>query len=214
MSIRVVIADDHRLLRESLHAPLSPANGIDIVGEASTGAAAIETAGVTRPDVLVVDIALPDMNGIDVVRRVAADFPAIRVVALSGYADRLFIEEMLKAGASAYVTKSASTEELLSGIRAAAVGQRFLCSEATTVLLGKTGKSNADVAPPVSVLTGREREVLQGIAEGLTTRSIASRLSISAATVDVHRRNLREKLGIHSAADLTRYALREGLIRL
>lgn len=211
MSIHIVLADDHRMFREALRGSLAGEPDMEIVGEANTGAETLATLAKIQPDVLVLDIGLPDMNGVQVARQVRKEHPQIGIVALSGYADRQFVEEMLKAGAQAYVVKSAATEELLNAIRTVAKGQCFLCAEVTHFMIRGISSGGDAKAPPVTVLGKREREVLRLLAEGRRSAAIASELGISVGTVEVHRRNIKEKLGLHTTAELTRYAIREGL---
>lgn len=211
MSIRVMLADDHRMFREALASQLSTEPEIDIVGETSTGAETLALLGQVIPDVLVLDIAMPDMNGIAVADRVLKNHKDIRVVALSGYADRLYVQEMLKAGASAYVVKSGGIAELLSAIHAVVGGQTYLSPEVAGLMVPGGDARGGSNAPPVTVLTSREQQVLALLAGGRRSGEIAAELGIATATVDVHRRNIREKLGISSTAELTRYAIREGL---
>jgi len=162
------------------------------------------------PDVVVLDIALPDMSGVEVARKIAGLHPGARIVALSGYTERAFVQEMLKAGARAYVVKSAGADELISAIRAVIAGHDFLSPEVTRMMMS-AAPVDEDAAPPVTVLGPREREVLRLLAAGLRSAEIAIELDISRLTVDVHRRNIRKKLGLHTTAELTRYAVREGL---
>ena len=211
MKIRLMLVDDHRMFREALRVPLAAEADMEIVAEAGSGAEALAGAAACRPDVVVLDVALPDMSGIEVAGRLLAAAPRLRLVALSGYADRLFVAEMLKAGARAYVVKSAGADELVRAIRAAMGGHVFLSPEVTGMALGQ-GNGSADEAPPVSVLGQREREVLRLLAGGMRSVAIAGTLGISPATVDVHRRNIKRKLGLGTVAALTRYAIREGLV--
>jgi len=211
MSIRVMLADDHRMFREALGSQLRAEPDMDIVAEASTGAETLARAGQVIPDVLVLDIALPDMNGIEVARRVLESHPKIRIVALSGYADRLYVHEMLKSGVSAYVVKSGGTEELLRAIRAVFSGHTYLSTEVTDLMVTSSHARGPLNSPPVTVLSPREQVVLRLLAGGKRSIEIAAELGISPATVDVHRRNIRDKLGLNTVAELTRYAIREGL---
>lgn len=211
MSIRVMLVDDHRMVRESLQGALAEEPDLTVMAGAGSAAEALALLEHALPDVLVLDIALGDINGIEVARQVAKRYPEVRVLALSGYAERIFVEEMLKAGAFGYVVKSSGVAGLAAAIRAVAQGQRFLSPEAATSVLGHLGQAVALAAPPVTVLTRREQEVLRLIAEGRRCAQIADELAISPMTVEVHRRNLKRKLGLNSTADLTRYALREGV---
>lgn len=211
MNTRVALVDDHRMLREILRLALASEPGISIVAEAGSGAEALALAESTGLDIMVLDIALPDMSGVEVARQLAHSHPEIAVLALSGYADRLFIDEMLKAGALGYVVKSAGADELQAGIRSVAAGHLFLSSDVGASLLRNLPTTRAGAIPPVSVLGRREQEVLRLIAAGKRSAEIAELLGITTGTVSVHRGNLRKKLGIGSTAELTCYAIREGL---
>lgn len=212
MTIRVLLTDDHRLVREALREILSKEADIEVVAEAGDGASALDIASRLAPDVVVLDIGLPDLNGIEVAARLADMPSAPRIVALSAYADKRFVSEMLRAGAVAYVTKSAAGSELVRAIRAVAAGQSYLCPEVAGALVSEVRGLRRRGENPR--LGRREREVLRLIAEGARTARIAEQLHISPATVEVHRRNLMRKLGLHTVAELTKYAIREGLISL
>jgi two-component system NarL family response regulator len=207
MSIRILLADDHRMFREALCSQLAAEKDIRIVGETGSAAGTLAALAGARPDVVVLDIALPDGNGIDVARAIVAGHPEIRIVALSGYVEPMYVEEAMKAGAHAYVVKSAGIEELLRAIRAVLAGHRFLSPEVTCGMVPQATLES----PPTSLLTAREKEVLRLIASGRRSAEIAASLGISAATVEVHRRNIRKKLRLNSVADLTRYAIRQGI---
>jgi DNA-binding NarL/FixJ family response regulator len=210
-TIRIVLADDHRMFREALRSMLADEPGIEIVAEAGNAAETFDCLNRLRPDVLVLDIAMPDMNGIEVARQASEQYPQLRIVALSGYADRLFVENMLQAGALAYVVKSAGRDELLLAIRAAASGRHFLSPEVTGNMLGQRRPGESGT-PPLSSLAPRERAVLKLLAQGGRSTDIARELGIKTSTVDTHRRNIKKKLKLSSIADLTRYAIREGLL--
>lgn len=209
MTIRVLLAEDHRLVREALRDMLAKEADIAIVGEAGDGRGALALAAQANPDVVVLDIGLPDLNGIEVAARLTEARPATRIVALSAYVDKRFVTEMLRAGASAYVTKSAAGTELVRAVRAVADGQSYLCPEVAGALVSEVRRNGAIERAP---LGRREREVVRLIAEGRRSAEIADELHISVATVEVHRRNILRKLGLHTVADLTRYAIREGLV--
>lgn len=206
--ITIVLADDHKMFREALKLSLSAVADVLLVGEAGSGAETLAVVAATRPDVLILDIALPDMNGIEVAKELKQSFPALGIVALSGYADRMFVEEMLKVGATAYVVKSAGADELVAAIRAVAVGERYMSSDAQNSVTQGLVQNDT---PPRSVLSPREQQVLRLLARGMRSTQIAQELGIAATTVEVHRRNIKEKLGLHSVVELTRYAIREGL---
>jgi two-component system NarL family response regulator len=214
MTIRIILADDHRMFREALRHSLATEADIEIIAEAGNAAQTLESVGHDTPDVLLLDIALPDGNGIDVARQVLARHPKLHIVALSGYADRLFVEEMMKAGAHGYVVKSAGTDELLLAIRSVVKGHIFLSPEITGALIGRQDNGTASPPPPLTVLTSREQSVLRLLAKGRRSNDTARELGISPATVDVHRRNIKRKLHISSIAELTRYAVREGLLSM
>jgi len=211
MNIRIALVDDHRMFREVLRVALAAEPGIEVVAEAGSGSEALALVERIACDVLVLDIALPDMSGIEVAREVCLRHPALPVVALSGYADRLFIDEMLKVGALGYVLKSAGAAELLAAIRAVACGQLFLSPAATESMLRNHLAGRPGAPPPISILGKREQDVLRLIAAGRRSSEIALELGITTGTVSVHRSNLKKKLGLASTAELTRYAIREGL---
>lgn len=164
-----------------------------------------------KPDILILDIELPDISGIEVARVVTKQYPNVRVIALSGYADRVYVEQMLKAGAQGYVVKSAGAKELFAAIRAVFGGSCYLSTEAAAALVNAQNNRRS-ATPPPSVLGKREREVLCLLADGKRCGEIAIILGISPSTAEVHRRNIKQKLGLNSAVELTRYAIREGLI--
>jgi two-component system NarL family response regulator len=211
MKIRVVLADDHRMFREALRMRLVVEPDIDVVAEASSGAETLEAVARHLPDVLLLDIALPDIKGIEVARILGRRFAGVKVVALSGYSDRQFVEEMLRAGAEAYVLKSAGADELIGAIRAVRGGGRFLSPELSGLLLPPVPAGDELSLPPISVLGRREQQVLCLVADGRRSAEIAAQLGIATATVDVHRRNIKQKLRLRTTAELTRYAVREGL---
>ena len=212
MTIRIALADDHRLFRESLRVVLTQEPNLEIVGEAGTGQEILAMVAAQQPEVLLLDIALPDASGIDLARQLIQLCPRLAILALTGYADRIFIKEMLKTGARGYIVKSAGSEELFRGIQTLAAGQSYLCSEATEALMGQQQGAAAPLSPPATVLSKRERQVLKALAEGLRSSQIAEQLGISPATVVVYRRTLKERLDLHTTAELTRYAIREGLV--
>ena len=215
MSTRILLADDHRMMRDGLRTILEAEPGLEVVGEAVNGRTAVELARELMPDVVVMDIAMSDMNGIEATRRIVADNPEVKIVALSTYADRRYVLEMLDAGASGYVVKAAACEELVQAISIVARGKSYLSPEITGIVVdGYVGRQFAGPGAPGAALGAREREVLQLVAEGNSSREIAASLKISLKTVEAHRRNIMEKLGLHTVAELTKYAIREGLTSL
>ena len=213
MTVRVILADDHAVVREGIRRILEENSDVEIVAEAGSGRDAVELSGRILPDVVVMDIAMPDMNGIEATRRITTQAPNVRVIALSAYSDRRYVLEALEAGADAYVLKADVADELLRAIDAVTRGRRYLSSEVAGVVVNGyvRGQSPCDRSAASAVLGAREREVLQLVAEGLTSHQIAQRLHIADKTVAAHRHNIMAKLGLHSIAELTKYAVREGL---
>ena len=211
--IKVVLVDDHRMFRQALRVPLEAESDIEVIAEACTGAETYIVLDKALPDVLIIDIGLQDSNGIDVVRKVHKLYPSLHVVALSGHAERIYLEQMLKAGANGYVVKSAGADELIAAIRAVITGKSYLSPEMARLMVDRIRDRDVQAAaPPLSVLGKREKEVLTCLAKGKRSGEIASELGISPGTVDVHRRNIKQKLGLHTVAELTSYAIYEGLI--
>ena len=210
MSIRLMLVDDHRMLREALRIILEKTGDIVLVAEADNGAAALELARERMPDVVVMDIGLADMSGIEATRRMLAENPGIKVLGLSTFADRRMVTQMLEAGARGYIVKSAGSEELLRGIRAVAQGETYLYAEAAAAIVDSLRKHSMQ-GKQSETLGRREREVLQLLAGGKTSGQIAEALHIAPGTVEVHRRNIMRKLDLHNVAELTKYAIREGL---
>lgn len=217
MSIRIVLADDHRLIRQGLRALLEKEPDLEVVGEAADGRSALQMVSELTPHIVIVDIGMPALNGIEVARLIASGNTGAKVIALSMHSDRRFVAEMFRAGASGYLLKDSAFDELVLAIRTVSAGKVYLSPQVADVVVedylnrptGPTG------APTVFArLTAREREVLQLMAEGLSTKQIALSLSVSVKTVETHRRQIMEKLGIYSVAELTKYAIREGLTPL
>ncbi len=212
MAIRIMLIDDHKILRDALKTVLDREHDIVLAGEASDGAEALKLVRENRPDVVVMDVGMPNMGGIETTRALLAEHPGLRVLALSTYSDRRIVLQMLDAGACGYVVKSAGRDELLRAIRAVAQGRTYLCPEISAVVIDtvRGGKKSIDKNGDIR-LGRREREVLQLLAEGCTSPIIAGRLHIATSTVEVHRRNIMRKLDLHSVAELTKYAVRNGL---
>jgi DNA-binding NarL/FixJ family response regulator len=211
MSIRILLADDHQILLDALRRLLSGEDDMEVVGEAKDGHSVLKLAATLRPDVVVMDISMPGMNGIEATQLLSNEYPEIRVIGLSSYNNRPHIMKMLEAGAAGYITKENSSDELLCALRAVMKRQRYLCPEAAKIIAENTKHSPM---PSVPRLGPREREVLQLVAKGDTSQIIASNLFISVSTVDVHRRNIMKKLDLHNVAALTTYAIRNGIINI
>jgi DNA-binding NarL/FixJ family response regulator len=182
---------------------------MEIVGEAGNGREAVELAGQTNPDIVVMDVAMPELNGIEATRRLIADNPHTRVIALSMHKDSVYVREILRAGARGYLLKDSGADDLVKAIRAVAAGESYLSPAVSNAVLDDYRKH---VTNPVDLLTSREREVLQMLAEGKTNKEIAVVLNLSVYTVDAHRGRIMEKLNLHSINELVRFALRNGLI--
>lgn len=218
MSIRVLLVDDHTMFRETLRLMLDKDSEIEVVGELGDGASIEKTVARLTPDVVVMDISMPNVNGIQATKNLLANFPQVRVVALSGYGHKQFVMEMLDAGAMAYVVKSSAGKQLLQAIGSAAAGKVFLCPEATSTLVevsrrGAVGIKDAlpGEAGKKKRLGRREIEVLRLLTQGKSSPQIGKDLHISSSTVDVHRRNIMNKLELHTVAELTKYAIRSGI---
>ena len=211
MSTTFLLADDHALIRDGLRAILAAHPDFKIVGEAATGRDAVELARNLCPDIVIMDINMPDLNGVEAARRILKSDPKVRIIALSMYADSQFVRAMLDAGAAAYVVKAAASSELLAAIRNVLAHRQFLSPHiADLVPADSAGRLFPTDGTTRGLLTSREREVLQLVAEGQSTRQIAAALLIADSTVEVHRRNIMRKVNVHSAVDLTRFAIREG----
>jgi DNA-binding NarL/FixJ family response regulator len=211
-SMRIVIAEDQGIVRQGLNALIREQPDMEVVGEAQDGWQAVALAKELKPDAVVMDISMPNLNGVDATRQILAENPNIKVVALSMHPDRHYVTEILKAGALAYVLKCYFVDELVKALHAAAAGEHYLSPQITDVLVDQiVNKASANDQNGISRLTGRQRQVLQLTAEGLSTKQIALRLCISPKTADANRREIMNQLGIFTIAELTKYAIREGL---
>jgi DNA-binding NarL/FixJ family response regulator len=218
MSLRIVLVDDHKLLREGLKSLLEDEPDLEVVGEAEDGHECILLTKRLKPDVVVMDVGMPGLNGMDATRQVLADSPEVKILALSMHTDKRFASGMLQAGASGYLLKDAAYDELIRAIRTVAAGKTYLSPTITEVVVEdyvqRLGGGEGESAGAFSVLSAREREVLQAMAEGRSTKEIAAALHLSVKTVESHRMAIMNKLDIHSVAELTKYAVREGLTSL
>lgn len=206
--IRIALADDHHVVRQGIRALLEGVKDFRVVGEAADGKEMVELVMRERPDLALVDVAMPQLNGIEACRRIVRDLPSVKVLVLSMYTGEEYVREALAAGASGYLVKDSAADELVEAIRVVARGERFL-SPAVAHIAAKSGAA----ATLLDRLTTREREVLQLIAEGNSNKAIAARLSLSVKTIEAHRTNLMAKLDIHDTASLTRFAIARGLVR-
>jgi len=206
---RILLADDHTVVRKGIRMILSAQPDLEVVAEAKNGLEAVSEAERTLPDVVIMDVNMESLNGIEAARRIAEVSPRTRVLALSMHRDAVYVREMLRAGAKGYLVKDADDDALLDAVRAVARGEAYLSPSVADAVLTDYRKH---VTNPVDLLTSREREVLQLIAEGSTNKDIANQLSLSVYTVEGHRSRLMEKLNLHSTGDLVRFAIRNGFI--
>ena len=212
MSIKVLLVDDHEIMREGLVALLRRHSQFETVGQAPDGRAAVEMVRQLAPDIVIMDIEMPNLNGIEATRQMLEINPQLKVMALSTHSRRSMVVQMLQAGAAGYMLKESAFTELMEGINAMTEGRTYLCTKIAKVVFSDYVKmlTNPKWAGGDG-LTSREREVLQLVAEGHTTKEIANTLHLSIKTIDSHREHMMEKLGIHNVAGLTKYAVREGL---
>lgn len=215
MTTSILLADDHKIVREGLRALIDKQPGMEVIGEAENGRTAVQLAREMLPNVVIMDIAMPDMNGIEAARQIIASAPGVKVVALSMHSDKRFVIEMLKTGATGYLLKDCAFEELANAIRAVVANRTYLSTDiADIVIKDYAHLLSKEELSVFSILTAREREVLQLLSEGKTTREIASSLKISVKTVETYRHQIMDKLDIHSIAELTKYSIRQGLTAL
>lgn len=212
MAVKILIADDHKIVREGLCAMFEKQAGMEVVGEAEDGATAVRLARELRPNVIILDINMPGMDGIDAARRLVKELPETKIIALSMFAKRAFVTKMLEAGASGYVLKGAAFSELAKAVNTVLAGEVYLCAPAATVLVDEyVDRSGGGTASSTGRLTERELDILKLLAEGKPSKEIALILDISIQAVDASRRRIMKKLEIESFADLVKYAIREGL---
>jgi len=215
MSTRILLADDHKIIRQGLRLLLDKQPDLEVVAEAEDGRTAVRLVREMLPDVVIMDVTMPDLNGVEATRQIVGEFPSVKVIALSMHSDSLFVIEMLRSGASGYLLKDCAFEELARAIHTVVAGDTYLSPGISGVVvddylhrLSKVDFSDSEL------LTSREREVLQLLAEGKSTKQIALKLHISVKTVETHRRQMMNKLDIHTVAELTKYAIRKGLTSL
>lgn len=215
MKLRILLVDDHRIVLEGLRLLISKHLDLEVVGVAFDGATALELVRQRRPDVVVMDISMPGMNGIEATRRIVVELPATRVLALSMESERRFVVDVLKAGAQGYLLKDCAQEELVSAIRLVAAGEPYLGPRITAMIIRDYMERVPDEAALThAILSPREREVLQLIADGKSTKEIAFTFGVSLKTIETQRHSVMKKLNLYSIAELTKYALREGLTSL
>lgn len=215
MPVTVLIADDHRLFRDGLRTLIDKQNGIRVIGEAADGPETIAAVRQIKPDIVLMDISMPRLNGIETTRRIVSEVATAKVIMLSMHSDRRFVIESLRAGAMGYLLKDCAFEELLLAIKTVC-GNRVYLSRVINDSVVNDYISMVKSSPQAafSLLTGREREVLQLLAEGKTTKETAAWLGVSVKTVETHRKQIMDRLGVHSVAELTKFAVREGLTPL
>jgi len=212
MSIRIILADDHAMLRHGLSRSLLNEKDMDVVAQAKDGRSTVELAKELAPDVIIMDIGMPDLNGIEATRQITGQCPKVKVIALSMHSSRNFIIEMFKAGACGYLLKDCEFDELVNAIRVVTAGKTYISPSISDMVVENYLRNSSQRKDSAfSVLTNREREVLQLLTEGKTTKQIAKRLHISSKTVEAHRLNIMGKLKMDSIAQLTKYAVQEGL---
>lgn len=212
MGIRILLADDHSILRSGLRSLISDEQDMEIVGEADNGQAAIDLARQTKPDIVIMDITMPNINGIQATRRITAELPNTKVLILSVHTDKEVVAEALAAGASGYLLKNCAGDELVKAVRLVLSGKTYLSPDIASVVVDNLVKRiSGQGASAASILTPREREVLQLLADGNSTKAAARMLGVSAKTIESHRKQIMDKLEIRSIAELTKFAIREGL---
>jgi len=215
MKVRIILADDHRVVREALKNLLVQDSTLDIIGETDNGWAAVELAGKLSPDLVIMDVGMPGLNGIEATRKIIAESAGAKVLALSMYSDKKFVSNMFRAGARGYILKDCAFEELLQAIRTVLADKIYISPSIAGVLVEDFIQWHSSIdSSAFATLTQREREVLQALAEGKTTKETAYSFGLSIKTIETHRQQIMNKLNIHSIAELTKYAIREGLTSL
>jgi two-component system, NarL family, response regulator NreC len=213
MSIKLMLVDDHTIVRHGLSRSFKQGDEIEVVGQANDGRTAVELAGQLSPDVIIMDIAMPDLNGVDATRQITNQNSKVKVIGLSMHSGSKYVREMFRAGASGYLLKDCPFEELVEAIKTVAGGKTYVSPSIGEMVIKEYVSDQEEEKSAFSVLSAREREVLQLLAEGKTTKQCGKRLHISPKTVEAHRLKIMEKLGINNTAQLTKYAIQEGLTR-
>ena len=215
MACQILLVDDHKIIRDGLKALIGKQTDMEVVAEADTGRKALQLSRKLKPDIVIMDISMPDLNGIDATCQIVRELPEVKVIALSMHSQKQFVEGMLKAGVSGYLIKDSAFEELITAVKTVMNGRLYLSPDITSVVVDEYLKyQHAFKDERLVELTVREREVLQLIAEGQPVKKIADKLCISIKTVETHRSRIMNKLDLHTVAELTKYAIREGLTDL
>ncbi|MBI4547433.1 MAG: response regulator transcription factor [Ignavibacteriae bacterium] len=215
MSTKIILADDYKIVREGLRSILENELRMQVIAQAENGRATVQFAKEHEPDIVIMDISMPDLNGIEATKQILAEVPGTKVIALSMHSDKKYVSEMLSAGAKGYLLKDCAVDELDRAIKTVLANKVYVSPDvAGTVVQDYVQHVERTKSVVPSKLTAKEREVLQLIAEGHSTKEIASRLNVSIQTIDTHRQHIMEKLDLHSVAELTKYAIREGLTSL
>lgn len=207
--IRILLADDHAVVRQGFKLILNQQHDMEVIGEASQGREAVRFTLTLRPDLVIMDIAMPEVNGVEATRRIIEQSPDCRILILSMHKDVVYVRETLRAGAKGYLLKESIDHDLLRAVRAVAGGDSFLSPEVSRTVL----EDYQQIEDPFDLLTARERQVLQMLAEGKVAKEVATELDVSVYTVDAHRGRIMKKLGLRSSSDLVRFAMRKGLIQ-
>lgn len=207
--IRILLADDHAILRKGVRMMIDAEEDLEVVGEAKTGREAIDEARNLKPDIVIMDVSMPELNGIEGTRRICEELSQTKVIGLSMHRDAVYVREILRAGARGYLLKDSEEDDLIRAIRAVARGEAFLSPAVSDAVLSDYRKH---VSNPVDLLTSREREVLTMIAEGKTNKEIANALNLSVYTIESHRGSVMDKLNLHNTGDIVRFAIRNGLM--
>ena len=214
MSVRILLADDHKIIRDGLRVLLEK-SGFEVVAEADNGRTAVKLAGECSPSIVIMDMSMPELNGIEATRQIRENLPHIRVIALSMHADKRFLSQVFRAGAMGYLLKDCAFDEVALAVNAVTRGESYLSPKLTNVVIDNFVRPSSLSLPAVSTtLTPREREIVQLLAEGGATKEIAALLHVSIKTIETHRSQILNKLGIRSIAQLTKFAIREGLTSL